>query len=171
MSYLICWVAIPGATSETLLPSTRVNKGERLIRGRGAARSAATPRSELERMFLGRRSTRARRRTHGACAICCWHTQEVPWFEGAVQTGASSCSCRCLSPAEVNARVIVSGEPAHASANDVAVGVDIITRTTTFSTTWLIWRTGRKTLARSACGRPGCGRITASYSPPKSGPL
>jgi hypothetical protein len=42
------------------------------------------------------------------------------------------------------------GKPAHASANDVAVGVEIITRTTTFSTTWLIWRTGRKTLPRRA---------------------
>src|SRR5215213_3049963 len=101
-------------------------------------------------MFLGRRSTRARRITYSACAICCWHTQKVLWFEGAVQTGVSSCSCRCTSPADVNARVIVSGEPAHASANDIAVGVEIITRTTTFSTTWLIWRTGRKTLGSRA---------------------
>jgi hypothetical protein len=55
-----------------------------------------------------------------------------------------------MSPADVKARVIVSGEPALASVNGVVVGVEISTRTTTFSTTWLIWRTGRKTLGSRA---------------------
>jgi hypothetical protein len=85
------------------------------------------------------RRTRGPARTYSARACYCWHTTKSRWYAGAGKIVRRSCgSLRCGSVAGVKARLSVIGVPAQATRNVVAGCVDIYTRTTTRSTTWLL---------------------------------
>jgi hypothetical protein len=85
------------------------------------------------------RRTRGPARTYSARACYCWHTTKSRWYAGTVKIVRRSCeSLRCGSVAGVKARLTVIGVPAQATRNVVAGCVEIYTRTTTRSTTWLL---------------------------------